>query len=142
MANHEKMTTTKRSMDWLRKRGYTVCSVEQWISFPERKFGVPTGKLIKIKRDAFGFCDILAVHPEHAGTLYVQTTTRTNQAARRNKILVEPAAETVLKSSNRVHIHGWAQVGAVGKRKLWEVTVFEAILESRGISFHPIFDEE
>src|ERR1700690_1959530 len=124
-SNHTKTTMTKRSMDWLRGRGYSVTLVEQWILFPDRA----TGKTVKIRRDAFGFCDIACVHPEHVGTLYVQTTTRVNQASRRNKILLAPAAVVVLQSANRIHVHGWAQVGARGRRKLWEVSVFEARLE-------------
>jgi len=127
---------TKRSMDYLRKQGYVVAPTEQWISFPDRA----TGKTIKIRRDAFNFCDLIGCHPDHAGTLYVQTTTRVNQSSRRNKILLSPEAVVVLRSQNRIHVHGWAQVGARGRRKLWEVAIFEAKLESSGIHFYPIME--
>ena len=135
-------TTTPRSVKWLRDRGYCVANVEQWLTFPERKFGKPTGKTIRIRKDCFGFCDLAACHPDENGTLYIQTTTRANQSARRNKILLSPDAATLLRAKNRIHVHGWAQMGGSGKRKLWEVSIWEARLEHGKVNFYPLFDEE
>jgi hypothetical protein len=137
------VTMTKRSMDWLRSQGYSVAIVERWFDFPERKNGFPTGKLIKQRMDCFGFADLVAVKPGIPGTLYVQTTSRDNQAARRAKILEADAVPAILKSSNRVHVHGWAKGGARGERKLWKVSVFSGYLDDIGnVQFRQELEKE
>jgi|SRR5277367_6459308 len=133
-----KTSTTPRSTKWLRERGYIVATVEQWITFPDRA----TGKTIRTRRDCFGFADLLACNPEKHGALLVQTTTRTHQSSRRNKILISIDALTWLQAGNAIHVHGWAQVGERGKRKLWEVSVFEAKVEKGAINFYPVLEEE
>ena len=118
------MTPQQRSREYLKKQGYEVATVEQWITFPERKNNVPTGKMIRTRRDCFGFADILGCHREH-GAVLVQTTTRANQAARIAKIHECPTLDVVLLSGLRVEVHGWALAGARGERKTWQVTVTE-----------------
>jgi hypothetical protein len=135
-------TMTKRSLDYLRDQGYEVAVVERWFDFPERKNGFPTGKMIKQRMDCFGFADLVAVHMDKPGTLYIQTTSRDNQAARRQKILESRSIVPILRSGNRVHVHGWAKGGARGARKLWKVSIFEAKLESSGIKFYPAGERE
>jgi hypothetical protein len=132
------LSPSARSTKFLRDRGYRVANVEKWISFPDKA----TGRTVRMRQDAFGAFDLVCVNPEHVGTLYVQTTTRANQAARRNKILLSPDAPDVLRSGNRIHVHGWAQVGERGKRKIWEVFVFEAKLENGKVNFYPLLEEE
>ena len=133
------VTTTTRSTKWLRDRGYSVSNVEKWISFPDRANG---NKIIRMRQDCFGFADLVAVKSDVVGTLYVQTTSRGNQSARRNKILASPDASNILQAGNRIHVHGWGQVGERGKRKLWEVFVFEAKLEHGRVNFYPLLEEE
>lgn len=115
----------QRSRDWLKKSGYHIGTVEMWLTFPERINGRATGKMIRTKRDLFNFADLVAIKPDESGTLYIQTTTTANQAARAAKVLDNPIVKDILKSGNRIHIHGWAQVGPRGKRKLWKVTITE-----------------
>jgi hypothetical protein len=79
--------------------------------------------LAMFKRDLFNFCDILAVRPDLPGTLYVQTTTRDNQAARLKKMIECEELPAVIQAGNTVQVHGWAQVGPKGTRKLWKVSV-------------------
>lgn len=136
------VTMTKRSMDFLRDQGYEVAIVERWFDFPERKNGFPTGKTIKQRMDCFGFADLVAVHVDKPGTLYVQTTSRDNQAARRDKIRQSRSIVPILRSGNRVHVHGWAKGGARGARKLWKVSIFEARLESSGLKFYPAGEQD
>jgi hypothetical protein len=137
------ITMTKRSLDWLKRDGYTVAVVEKWISYPERKNGCPTGKTLRIKQDAYGFCDIIAVKPGIPGTLYVQTTSRDNQAARRAKILEAEAVPAIIRSGNTVHVHGWALAGARGARKLWKVSIWRGYLDKIGnVQFEPVEEKE
>jgi len=137
------VTMTKRSMDYLRKDGYSVAIVERWFDFPERKNGFPTGKMIKQRMDAFNFADLIAVKPGIPGTLYVQTTSRDNQAARRAKILEAEAVPAIIKSGNRVQVHGWALAGARGARKLWKVSVWRGYLDDIGnVQFEPESEKE
>jgi hypothetical protein len=102
---------TQLSLKLFRESGYHAAVTEHWNSF------------IHIRQDLFGFCDIEAFKPS-GSVILCQTTTRTNQRARVAKILSNPIARAWLQSDNReIVVHGWAKVGAKGKRKTWQVTV-------------------
>lgn len=104
------MSPTQRSLAVLRKAGWTCAVVEHWI---------PT---IKIRRDLFGFADVLAIHPQVPDTLAIQVTSSSNLAARLKKILAEPRAFVWLASPHRrIELWGWAKRGARGKRKTYQV---------------------
>ena len=75
------MTPTARSMNWLRKRGWIVARVEQRLHMPKSPF--------PITKDAFGFGDLLAAHPE-LGIALVQVTSTANLNARQRKICETP----------------------------------------------------
>jgi len=68
------VSPTARSLKLLRERGYLAGVVEQTVP---QTF---------IKRDLFGFIDILAVHPETGETLAIQATSGSNASARIYKI--------------------------------------------------------
>lgn len=129
---------TKRSLDYLRDQGYEVVISERWFDFPERVKGLPTGKTIKQRVDLFGFADLTAVKSEVPGTLYVQTTSRDHQAERRQKIIMSRSIVPILRSGNRVHVHGWALSGPRGSRKLWKVTITEAYFEAGQVKFREL----
>jgi hypothetical protein len=62
----------------------------------------------------------------NSGIALVQTTSRSNQSERINKIHEIPEAEGWLKSGGRIFVHGWKLTGPRGaKRKTWEVQVTE-----------------
>lgn len=112
-------TPTQRSLDYLRKQGYTAAVVEQTIHFPDKQ---NPGKMTMFKRDLFNLFDILAFKPG-IGFLGVQTTSRSNQQSRIQKIAGSREADKWLETGGHIHVHGWAKAGAKGKRKLWEVSV-------------------
>src|SRR5579863_7876753 len=89
---------TARSLEMLRKRGYTACVVERYVSQCRQKF------------DAFGFGDILACFPGER-ILLVQTTTSSNLAARYTKTINLGAAEVWLKAGGAIELHGWGLKG-------------------------------
>lgn len=127
---------TSRSLDYLRKQGFHAGVVEQNVRYPEKINGRPTGKMIMFKRDLFGWCDIIAVRPSGKGTVYVQTTSRANQSSRLKKIIASKEAIDVLLAGNTILVHGWAQVGARGERKTWQVSVHR--LELINGSMNPV----
>lgn len=107
---------TQRSKALLLELGYEVEVVERW---------VPGAN---IRRDAFNIGDLLACHP--AGQLLlVQTTTRSNMAARVAKLVGNRAALTWLKAGGEIHFHGWSKTGPRGKRKTWTCAVAIALAD-------------
>lgn len=101
---------TQRSMKHLRDNGWHPVIVERWDHFA------------KIRRDLFGFADIIAMR-EGDKPILVQTTTGSNMAARREKILASDVAALCLRSGFRIVLHGWRKVkvkrGGLAMR--WEV---------------------
>jgi len=90
---------TQRSLDQLRKRGYVCYVVEHYNAFA------------KVRRDLFGFIDIVAIHPEKQGVLGVQTTTGSNLAARETKAKALPAYYLWTQAGNTIEFHGWRKIG-------------------------------
>ena len=107
---------TQRSLKWLRDRDYTATVVEKKVP----------GRFIS--QDLFGCIDILAIKPGEI--LGVQATTATNQAARMTKARALDTLKTWLQAGGRFEVHGWSKKGAAGKRKLWQVTRREALLDT------------
>jgi hypothetical protein len=98
---------TQRSLARLKSDGWTVCIVEKYIP------------MIKQRKDAFGFGDLLACKIGQPGALLVQTTSGSNAANRANKIFGIAEAGIWLAAGNRIVVHGWAKRGPRGKRKVW-----------------------
>jgi hypothetical protein len=102
-----------RSMDYLRKRGFVVCRVEQRLWIPGAKF--------PRTRDAFGFGDLLVAKPGW-GVALVQVTSTANLSAREVKAKDISALYTWLHSGGRFLLQGWRKGGARGERKTWKLT--------------------
>jgi hypothetical protein len=113
---------TSKSVSNLTERGYVCETVEKWKRFPDRNKrecgSCGHRPLISVRSDLFGFADILAIHPEDAKVVLVQTTTRPNHSARRNKILSSMEAKLVLLAGVQILIQSWRQK-AVGER--WQL---------------------
>jgi hypothetical protein len=106
---------TSRTLDRLRKNGYFAQVVERWQSFHSK---APGQEKAGVRVDLFGFIDCVAIRHDQPGVLAVQATSRSNQAARLNKILGIPEALTWLKAGNRLEVWGWRKM----RSKKWEVT--------------------
>lgn len=89
---------TQRSLNLLRKQGYTCYIVEHFNAFA------------KVRRDLFGFIDIAALHPDKKGVLGVQTTSGSNLAARITKAEALDAYKLWLAAGNAVEFHGWRKI--------------------------------
>lgn len=118
------MTPTARSLDKLRKDGFTACVVEKWVPAGPAGFKGPI-----ITRDAFNFGDLLACRIGETGAVLVQTTTNDHVATRIAKIRGIAEAGIWLASGQRILVHGWAKKGSKGARKLWTCRVVEVLKE-------------
>lgn len=133
-------SNTARSKRWLEKQGWIVGGTEQIVRIPPR---FPGDKPKMFKRDLFNIADMACFKPinflrtapgirsfaegQDGGTMLVQSTTTSNQAARVTKIKGIPEAEGWLRSGGRIQVHGWRQKGGKGGR--WILTVQEIGLD-------------
>jgi hypothetical protein len=117
------MTPTSRTLDELRRMGYTPAVVERWNPWA------------KIRQDLYGFIDILAVKEGETGVLAVQTTTTDHAANRMDKAKASPNLRVWLSCGNRFEVWGWAKRGGRGERKTWTLdrrTTEEHLTRSAG----------
>jgi hypothetical protein len=96
---------TSRTNELLRKLGYKTFIAERWNSFA------------KLRQDAFGFGDILAVKSSEAGSILVQCTSDSNHAARRTKIEENEVAKVWLTACNQIIVISWKKrmQGKIGR---------------------------
>lgn len=90
------MSPMERSLKLLRERGYDCFITEHYARF--------------LRHDLFGWCDILALR--EGEVLAVQTTSRTNVAARVKKITDSPTVASVRKAGIRICVQGWGKLKA------------------------------
>tara|TARA_Y100001938_G_C8061938_1_gene417841 strand:+ start:483 stop:791 length:309 start_codon:yes stop_codon:yes gene_type:complete len=91
------VSPTQRSLKKLREDGYEpVEIVEKYVRTGAGGF----------RKDLFGFCDLLALHP-NGEILCCQTTSRSNVSARVKKIEDHPNLDIVRKCNIRIVVHGW-----------------------------------
>jgi hypothetical protein len=90
----------------LRGRGYLVGVVERWIA------------LAGVRRNLFGFADILAVHVRDRAFLIVQATTVAHVADRLDQARARPELAAWLRAGGAFEAWGWRQSG-----RSWRVKV-------------------
>jgi hypothetical protein len=97
---------TQRSLALLRRSGFTAAVVEKWLPIPGKS----------IRKDLFGFADLLGFHPVQRLFVLVQTTTLANLSSRLAKVQAQPIAALWLRAGGIVEVHGWVRRG-----KTWTV---------------------
>jgi hypothetical protein len=105
---------TARTLQWLRKEGFTAESTEKWIPVPKHPGG-------GIRRDLFGCIDIVAI--QGCKLLGIQSTSGGNHNARVLKAMAEPKLAEWLATGALFEVWSWTKKGARGKRKTWQVRV-------------------
>lgn len=90
--------------------------VERWIPASPRGYKGPL-----VRRDAYGFADILICRVGQIGATLVQVTTGDNHAKRLDKIRASAEAGVWLAAGNRILLQSFSKKGKAGKRKLWQV---------------------
>jgi hypothetical protein len=93
------MSPTARSLHCLRRLGFTVDVVERWLPHA------------CVRRDLFGFADVLAVHARDRVFLLVQCTTAGHVAHRLAKAKRRPELLAWLKAGGIFELHGWHKRG-------------------------------
>jgi hypothetical protein len=99
---------TKRSLEHMRKQGYSCAIVEHWNSFVRRR------------QDLFGFIDVLCLRDGE--TVAVQTTSASNMSERIKKIADHENVAAVRAAGWKIIVHGWRK-NAAGRYVLREVDV-------------------
>jgi hypothetical protein len=122
-------STTRMSLEYLRALGYTVDVVERWT--PSGAGGP------QIKRDLFGILDLVAVRGHE--TVGVQTTSKTNAAARARKIVESEHIGALWAAGWHIVVHGWWQPGGKGHR--YQLEEFDVVPKPVVVSDEPsLFD--
>lgn len=120
---------TSRTLDWLRKAGYTAEKVERLNPFagpPDKRCHSCGKNRVGKTVDLFGFADVIAIGGGETGVLAVQSTSGggsgdSNHYARVRKILATPAARLWIESGNRIMVQSWKQPG--GPKTRWEARI-------------------
>ena len=135
-------TNTARSKHYLENLGWRCWNTEQTIRIPGQ-FGNPPRMF---KRDMFNFADLCCFNVALGLNALVQTTSRSNQSSRIEKIKGLADADGWLRTQpmNRIYVHGWKKK----KNGRWEVTITEIGLDGAVIPEGvicgvetPLFDE-
>ena len=98
----------------LQSEGWIVWTVEQTIPHTF------------IKRDCFGFADLLAMSPSR-GIMLVQATGGSNFSTRLKKIKSIAAAGIWLASSGRIQLHSWEGSGKERSFRMLEIEIEQEI---------------
>ena len=91
------MTTSAKSLPYLREHGYLAQKVEQWNNFAHRRI------------DLYGCIDIVAIKDGEQGVLGVQATNMNEIDVHIDKAQNDcgVALKVWLKAGNKFEIHGW-----------------------------------
>jgi len=94
----------ERTLDWLRKAGYTVAKTEHWNHYA------------RIRQDLFGFIDVLAVN--HVHLLALQVSHEDRHADHVKKVMTTPVAKELCYYMD-IEVWSWGKRGPRGKAKKW-----------------------
>ena len=124
-------TPQVRSRELLTDEGYLVATVEQKKRFPDRKkhecVHCRHQPMIEVSVDLWNAFDLIAVHPLLKETMFIQVTSASNHASRRNKVLSSFEAKLVLLAGARIRIHSWRKDEKLNR---WVVREEEIVLRA------------
>lgn len=111
-----------RSLELLRNHNFICQTVEYFNPWA------------KIRKDLFGFIDIVAVSTTGGkGVLGVQSTTGSNMSNRIKKILSIPDTKHWLMAANQIQLHGWRKVKQGGSRLTWKPLIYQMGFDGNGV---------
>jgi hypothetical protein len=102
---------TQRSLKLLKEQGYLTYVTEYYNAYA------------KVRKDLYGFIDIVGIHSKETGVLGIQTTTGSNLSARIKKAEGLEGYWAWLASGNDVEFHGWRKIKAGRKVATWQPIV-------------------
>lgn len=109
---------TRRTMQFLRKEGYTVDVCEKWKVRSTGEGGFPTPALLICKVDLFGIFDLICIKDGREGVLGVQSTSKGALSKHRRAIAESEFSQPWLRCGNRILLIGWYKDGRFWKPKL------------------------
>ena len=112
----KRISSTQRSLAWLKSHGYTCGIVEKWNRFGGA-INPTTGERIGSRQDLFGFIDIIAIGPE--GVVGVQCTSGSNHSSHIQKIFDEYRFYIWVRHC-KVLMMSWTKKGKKDSIKKWE----------------------
>lgn len=99
---------TVLSVDEAKAKGWYAEKTEHWNAFA------------KVRKDLFGFIDILCLDPINKKIIGIQATSYSNMSAREEKILNSPIYQLVKDCGIEIQVWGWKKKEIKGtKRKEW-----------------------
>lgn len=96
-----KRSPTAIVSEYLRSQGYLVDTCERWLPG------------VNIRKDLFGFADLVAVHPSLRETMLVQVTSASNAAARRTKISESDFARQIRAAGLEIAVYSTRKNGSI-----------------------------
>lgn len=109
---------TQRSIQWLKERGYTCCIAEHYNAFAH------------VRKDLFGWIDIVALHPDKKGVLGIQCTTGSNISARITKAEALKSYGLWIACGNTALFMGWRKLKTGKVQRTWHPHITEVSLEN------------
>ena len=108
---------TQRTLKRIRDAGATAAVAEYWLRVPNHPGG-------GVRRDLFGFIDVVALWPGE-GTIGIQATSGSNGRARVRKIATECRDNALawLAQGNRIQVWDWRKLKGKWEPRIVEVTV-------------------
>lgn len=115
---------TQRTLAECRRRNWEAAVAEYWQTIPRHPGG-------GVRKDLFGFIDVVALDTSEGVTLAIQATSGTNVSARVRKIREECSdqARAWLLCGNRIVVWGWKKYAKRVDGKWWRVRECEVTLE-------------
>lgn len=151
-------SSTQRSLDLMRRRGYYVQKVEQWIAFKGKDPDTGEDRTGGIRRDLWN-CDLIALHPDpEYPPVLVQVTSASNRASRAAKLIACEELRYWLRWAH-VELHTWRQAessiraryaanverfaySVAGKPVFFPLTEFEVPVEGLPLVKQRVFELE
>lgn len=95
-------------MAWLKERGYTCCIAEHYNAFAH------------VRKDLFGWIDIVALHPNVQGVTGIQCTTGSNISARIHKAEALKGYGLWIAQGNVAMFMGWRKLKTGKTQRTWQ----------------------
>jgi hypothetical protein len=135
-------STTTRNRNFFMEQGYIVGTLEKWNAFaghqvekdpvicPDCRAEIPQYGPAGIRQDLWQFADLIVFHPDKPGVILVQSTSGSNHAARKSKVLENDIARDWIDEPGRMiaivsstHVAKKKKDGTKSLLKEWKIRV-------------------
>jgi len=122
------LSSVQRTLRACREQGRFVEKVEQWISYGGLKAKPVPGKPMGIRRDAFGFIDIIAIDTD---AIVAVQACGADKKSHREKVIASDYSLPWLKAGGKIELWSWRKlvVKRGGKAMRWTPDIQQITLE-------------